>query len=111
MGDNSIHFHNKRSQTKSINMKLLAISTGLLGLVAAQQTCKPAIEPTTPGMNYEKLVDRFMEVKRGLDQIEKTESAIADVEDIILNHGSKGLDSIMEQVRKLGLELVLKPTN
>ena len=87
-------------------MKLIYASV-FLGAALAQ-TCKPAIEPSTEGIEYEKLVDRFMEVKRGLDQIEKTEDAIADVEDIILNHGAGGLDSIMQQVRKLGLELKVK---
>merc|ERR1712025_1242255 len=93
-------------------MKFLALSTALLASLAfSQQTCKPSIEPNTPGIQYEKLVDRFMDAKRSLDQIEKTENAIAEVEEIILSKGNDGLDAIMEEVRKLSLELVVKPSN
>jgi len=95
-------------------MKLLALlPLCLIGLTTAQQAkvCKPSIEADTPGLEYEKLVDRFIEVKRQLDQIEKTENAIGDVEQIIMDHANDGLDAIMVEVRKLGLELVPKPTN
>lgn len=86
-------------------MKLLLPIFAVIGAIAAQQVCKPAIEKDSIGIYYDRLVSRFIKAKQELDHIEDNASAVAQVEEIILNHSDNGLDEVMEKIRSLGLEL------
>merc|ERR1712235_193447 len=68
--------------------------------------CRPNIEIDTPGIDYEKITELYMNARKVYEQAEETQLKAQQLDRAIKESYNGGLDSIITAIRDLGLELV-----